>query len=233
MTVFTNIVLPLLLLAACQSSNPVLHLQKKLARFPEHAIILNDMRSEGNFFPDYFHQYKIIVNKDKDAANHEEVLSDWQRVSTAFYNQHTNNLGMVLASKTVGGEKSSIPQPPGYQYIGNQQYGRWVERDGTSFWEFYGKYALISSVFGMMHRPIYVNNYHTYRDHHRRGRAYYGKRNEFGSNGTETRKKHNNFFKRRQRRATMRRQAFSQRVSQRATRSHNSGFRRGGWGAGK
>ena len=234
MSVLANIIIPLALLAsACQSSDPVLRLQKKLDRFPEYAIILNDMRSEGNFFTDYYHQYKIVVNKSKDAAKHEQVLTDWQRVGTDFYRQHHKNLGMVLASKTVGGEKSRIPQPPGYQYIGNQQYGRWAERGGTSFWEFYGRYALISSVFSMMHSPFYRRDYNDYRDHHRRGRPYYGKRGEFGSNGTETRKRHGNFFQRRQRRETMRRQAFSQRVSNRATRSHNSGFRRGGRGFGK
>lgn len=234
MSVFPHILIPLTILAAaCQPRDPVLRLQKKLDSFPEYAIILNDMRYEGNFFTDYFHQYKIVVNKSKDTADHEQVLSDWQRVSNTFFRQHANNLGMVLAAKTVGGEKSSIPQPPGYQYIGNQQYGRWVERDGTSFWEFYGKYALISSLFGMMHSPFYRHDYNVFRDHHRRGRAYYGRRNQFGSNGTETRKKHANFFQRRQRRETVRRQAFGQRVSSRATRSHHSGFRRRGWGFGK
>ena len=234
MSVLPYIIIPLaLLVSACQPSNPLLSLQKKLDRFPEYAIILNDMRYEGNFFTDYFHQYKIIVNSDKDSANHEQALSDWQRVSSTFFRQHVNNLGMVLASKTVGGDKSSVPQPPGYQYIGNQQYGRWVERDGTSFWEFYGKYALISSLFGMMHRPVYYNDYNTYRDYRRRNRPYYGNRNQFGSNGSQTRKQHGNFFQRRQRRETARRQAFGQRVSNRATRSHNSGFRRRGWGFGK
>ncbi len=226
-------ILPVLLAAACQPRDPVLQLQKKLDRFPEYAIILNDMRHEGNFFTDYFHQYKVIVNENKDVAAHEQVLSDWQRVSTGFYRKHANNLGMVLAAKTVGGEKSNIPQPPGYQYIGNQQYGRWVERDGTSFWEFYGKYALISSVFSMMHSPFYRHDYHVFRDRQRRNLPYYGKRNEFGSNGAETRKRHANFFQRRQRRENMRRQAFSRRVSGRTTRSHSSGFRRGGWGFGK
>ena len=126
MSVLTYILVPLaLLVAACQPSDPVLRLQKKLDRFPEYAIILNDMRSEGNFFTDYFHQYKVIVNKSKDTADHEQALSDWQRVGTAFYRQHANNLGMVIAAKTVGGDKSRTPQPPGYQYIGNQQYGRW------------------------------------------------------------------------------------------------------------
>lgn len=236
-SVLANVLIAIALLSACQPHDPVLRLQKKLDRFPEYAIILNDMRSEGNFFTDYFHQYKIIANKDRDAAAHEQVLSDWQRVSPSFYRQHADNLGMVLAAKTIGGEQSSVPQPPGYQYIGNQQYGRWVERDGTSFWEFYGKYALISSVFGMMHSPFYRHDYDVFRDRHRRNLPYYGKRNgkrnEFGSHGTETRKRHANFFQRRQQRTAMRRQAFSRRVSTRATRSHHSGFRRGGWGFGK
>lgn len=223
----------LLLATACEPRNPLASLQQKLERFPEYAIMLNDMRREGNFFSNYFHQYKIVVNSNKDAAAHEQLLSDWLPVSAAFYRQHANNLGMVLVAKTAGGEKSNIPQPPGYQYLGNPQYGRWVERDGTSFWEFYGKYALLSSVFGMLHHPIYYRDYNVYRDHHRRGRPYYGSRGQFGSNGSETRKKHSNFFQRRQRRENLRRQAFGQRVRQRATRSHHSGFRRGGWGFGK
>lgn len=219
-----------LLLAGCKPQSPLERLQKHLQVFPEYSIILNDMRKEGNFFPDYSHQYKVVVLKEKDTASYQEETTDWLTVPRVFYLNHTGNLGMVLAAKGGDGKKSDTAQPPGYQYVGNSRYGHWVDRGGGSFWAFYGQYSFIKNTFGMMHRPVQRDDYDAYRRNQRQGRSYYGKSGEFGSTGTETQKSHRNFYQRRQRKENMRRQAFSDRVKQRATRSHHSGFRRRSFG---
>ena len=219
--------LSVVMLLACERQQPLAQLQKQLNKFPEYSIALNDMKEEGNFIRHYYHQYKITVLKTVGSNDYQQVLSDWLTVTADFYRKHTGNLGMVLATK----DGNNQAQPPGYNYVGNPQYGRWVENNnGTSFWEFYGKYALLSSMFGMMGRPVYHDDYRSYRHNRERGRSYYGRNGEFGSTGTETRKQHKNFYQRRQQRERLKRQAFGQRVRNRATRSHHSGFRRRSFG---
>jgi hypothetical protein len=84
-------------------------------------------------------------------------------------------MGMELASKKDGKLTKTVA-PPGYtNYVGNEKYGHWVQRDGGSFWEFYGKYAFFSSMFRMTMFPIrysYWNDYH--RNYYGYGRGYYG-----------------------------------------------------------
>lgn len=215
---------------SCKSQPPLERLQKRLQTFPEYSIILHDMRREGNFFPDYLHQYKMVMLKKGDTASYQQGTTDWLSVSREFYRKHTGNLGMVLAAKKGDSKESSTAQPPGYQYVGDPKYGHWVNRGGGSFWAFYGQYAFMRSAFGMMNRSVPRDDYDAYRRSQQQGRSYYGKKGEFGSTGTETQKKHQSFYQRRQRQENIRRRAFSERVKQRATRSHHSGFRRRGFG---
>jgi len=45
--------------------NPVEKIQRELQSEKEYTIILNDMREEGNFFPSYYHQYRIDIGDKK------------------------------------------------------------------------------------------------------------------------------------------------------------------------
>ena len=45
--------------------NPVEKIQRELQGEKEYTIILNDMREEGNFFPSYYHQYRIDIGDQK------------------------------------------------------------------------------------------------------------------------------------------------------------------------
>lgn len=71
---------------------------------------------------------------------------------------------------------------PGSQLIGNPHYGQWqTDSNGNSFWGWYGKYALFSSLF---YRPVYYNgwasgrNYSYYHDY---GRSHYTSPGQFRS----------------------------------------------------
>ena len=165
------------------------------------SVILEDMKQEGTFFKSYFHKYKIIKHKEDDTPYAEST--DWIEVDERFFGMHRDNLGMVILDKQDIGKISKAASPPGYQYVGDPKYGEWKTHNGSTFWSFYGKYMFMNQLFGMFSRPIYRNDYDTYR-----GGGYYGKRSYYGpktSNGTprygtnsaQTRKEKPNFFRRR------------------------------------
>lgn len=137
----------------------------------DFTILLYDMNYENG---KYVHQYQTLYPMSNTDSLFENEVSPWHEVSAAFFQQNENNLGMELASKKNGVIQKEVA-PAGYsQYVGNEQYGRWVQRDGGSFWEFYGKYALLSSVFNMFAMPARYSYWNDY-DRYYRGRdPYYG-----------------------------------------------------------
>ena len=226
------------LAAGCGSSrSPLERLKRDLAKYPEYSIILEDMKEDGNFFTDYFHRYKYVYGEATghgDTLTYQNDITEWQRLEEKEYRKYENFLGMILVSKTADGKVSDVQYPPGYQYVGDSRYGTWrTDSHGNSFWEFYGKYALISSMFGMFNRPIYRNDWNDYRDYRGRGQTYYGPNREYGTNGTQTKQTHKSFFDRRVERDRQKKSSFSQKVQQRTRRSNMSGTRsrsRGGSG---
>ncbi len=51
------------------------------------------------------------------------------------YRRYEPYLGMVILSKGENGEVADSQFPPGYQYVGNERYGRWrTGSSGGSFW---------------------------------------------------------------------------------------------------
>jgi hypothetical protein len=67
-----------LVLQGCAHTPPLERLEAELASAPEYAIILEDMREEGTFFPSYYHRYRIVRG---DTAR----TTDWLRVSESVY----------------------------------------------------------------------------------------------------------------------------------------------------
>jgi hypothetical protein len=143
---------------------------KELRQEPDFTILLYDMNYKNN---KYYHQYQTLV-PTSDSTFKQDV-SDWLEVSDPFFQKHVNDLGMELASKQNNVlEKETAPA--GYsQYVGNERYGHWTQRNGSSFWEFYGRYAFMSSMFHLIARPAYRNYWGDYNSHYRgMGRTYYG-----------------------------------------------------------
>ncbi len=152
---------------------------KQLRDKDNFTIILYDMNSENST---YYHQYQILV--EKPDSTFETAETDWLEVSESFFRRHIDNLGMEIAHKENGiVEKETAPA--GYtQYVGNEQYGHWVQRDGGSFWEFYGKYMFMSSMFNLIARPIYRDHWYDYsRNYRGMGRTYYGPNQYYGTRG--------------------------------------------------
>ncbi len=157
--------------------NPVDILIRDMAELPSFVIILHDMDYDESK-DKAMHQYQILTN-GKDTV--ESKITQWFPVSDQFFLDNEDNMGMELASKKDGKVNKTV-SPAGYSnYIGNEKYGHWQERNGSSFWEFYGKYAFLSSMFRMTMFPVSYGYYHDYRsNYYRTGRPYYG------SNGRRT-----------------------------------------------
>jgi len=162
--------------------NPVDILMRDMSTYASYSIILHDMDADGSYSTDYKHQYKIIKAKTKDAAP-EQTVTQWYNVDENFFLKHQNNMGMEIASKSLDGKVSKVASPPGYSnYVGNSQYGRWrSDSHGNSFWEFYGKYAMMRDMFSLATYPIYRSSYNDYHTNYYGRRAYYGPRSSSGT----------------------------------------------------
>jgi uncharacterized membrane protein YgcG len=165
------------------------------------SIILHNMKTEGTFFTKYFHQYKVITGTGKDI---DERITDWQEVEEAYFQRHESNLGLTLASKTEDGELNRTVAPPGYyNYVGNSKYGQFVERDGTSFWEFYGQYAFLSSMLNLASDPPIEDDYFKWKRKYRGRKPYYGPKSgssyKYGTYSKTTRRQRPDFYERRRR----------------------------------
>lgn len=220
-----------LLLAGCGEDNdPVEDLVKDLNRYPEYSLILEDLREEEGFFPDYFLRFKILTASGppvagRDTTVYEERLSEEYQVSEEVYAQYENYLGMVVASKTAEGRTSGPGQahPPGYQYVDNPRYGSW---DSGGFWQFFGPYMMMSQMMGGWR--VNRGDYGDYRRTHESGQPYAGPntggRTPFGTGGTTIERNRPEFFKRYQQRLGGTR--FRERAQSRMGRGSSS------WGSG-
>lgn len=221
---------------AYSGKTPVDELITEMSDLPTFSIILHDMNTEGSFFKNYLHQYKIITENSNGEP--EEKITKWYEVEENFFMANSNNMGMEIASK-ADGKVSKTVGPPGYgSYVGNEQYGQWVNRDGGSFWEWYGKYALFSTLFNTMMYPVRQSYWGDYRgSYYGTGRSYYGPmsngRHQYGTNSDYNRQtrprstwytnKSNNSFKQRVQSSTPR-SSGSKAFSSGGYRSRGGGF---------
>lgn len=223
------LVFSVLFLAACGQGGPkTIPLEKikaDLADESTYSILLDDMKEEGTFLKNYHHKY-LVVKTDTSTR------TDWLKVPENYYNANREFLGMALVSKKDG-EMDNQVAPPGYSYVGDPQYGTWKQdSQGGSFWEFYGKYALFSTLFGGWNRPIYRSDYAGYNQHRSTNRPYFGRNREFGSAGTIVKNKRPDFYSRRMSAVGGAGNKFKQKASQRTGRT-KTGFRGRSGGLGK
>lgn len=213
--------------------NPVDTLIGRLGTDHDYSIILDDMDVDGNFVKSYRHKYRIVEIIDSVP---EETHTDWMEVPEDYFWANENNLGMELAAMQDG-DLSKTAAPPGYHnYVGNSRYGRWnTNGRGETFWSFYGKYALLSSLLNMGSRPVYRNDYSDWSGNYRGRRPYYGPMQggsyKYGTNSAYTRQNKPNFFARRQAKDGFRRS--SSRTTRTSGRSSSGSFRSRGGGFGK
>ena len=211
----------LLMATGCGARDPVLEMQKSLASAPDYMIILEDMQEEGVLFSKYYHKYQIIQGERSAKTN-------WVEVPKKVYRKYENFLGMALAAKSDSGVTNTA-HPAGYHYVGNSRYGSWNNSGGSSFWVFYGQYAMMSNLMGFGGRSFFRSDYNNYRGYQRGGRPYYGRNREYGTAGSVTKQRRPSFYQRR-RQATARRQSSFANKSRSRIGRGRTGFGRGGFG---
>jgi hypothetical protein len=227
----------ILFLYACGGAPGLDALRAQYDSFPEYNIILQDMMTDGNFIKEYYHRYKVVFHQDGKGGEpvfHEEI-TDWMPVSKKTYAAKEPFLGMTILRKSDQGTVSDTPEPPGYSYVGDRRYGSWrTDQSGNSFWEFYGKYALMRSLFGMAFgRPVGRPEWNDYRRHNAGGSPYFGYRKQYGTGGSVAQRTNPDFFARRKEQEAFRKTSFREKVRSRTRRSSMSGFRRRSGGFGK
>jgi len=212
--------------------DPVRDLSRDLDRYPEYSITVDDLNVEDGFFPDYFMRFRLMTASGQrisgvDTLIYETRTTQWKKVSEEVFARYQHYLGMVVAAKTADGKRTGLQQahPPGYQYVGNSNYGYW---GGGGFWAFYGQYAFMSSMLGG--HQIGRADYGEYRRSGDRGRPYFGPnqngRPAFGTRGTVTQKTKPQFYQRYRQRMSSTGRGFGTRRS--ATGTSRSGMRRFG-----
>ena len=224
-TLLTALFLAILALGCSgpKAENPLVELRERLHGEPEYSVILADMRTDRGLFSSiYFHRYQIIMGEKMDTTS-------WTQVSKEIFRRYESLLGMTILSKTPEGEVTEAAYPPGYQYVGNSRYGRWDrDRSGGSFWVFYGQYALMRDVFGFGSRRVYRNDWDDYRSHRQQRRPYFGPKQEYGTNGSHTKKTSPSFFERKKATQARSQEKFGNKVDRRVGRTKTSSRSRGG-----
>ena len=206
------------------TKEPIDNIIRDYTQSPELTVILYDMDYD-EAADKYQHQYRVIYQPEgKDTLL--EKTTDWLPVSASYFDEHVNDMGMALVTKTDGVVEKKT-SPPGYNnYVGNEKYGHWERRsDGSSFWAFYGQYAFMRSMFGYGYGPIYYGGWNDYRRNYAPyGRTYYGRNSnggtQFGTGGTHT--SQTNTASRWSSKSTAFKQKVRSRVKQSASRSSRS-----------
>jgi hypothetical protein len=201
-------------LCSCSADpkHPIKAIIASLNDLPSCSIILDDMKIEGSIVKAYYHKYRII--KDTNSKT-----TDWLPVSKNDFQQYQPYLDMTIWSKNNWVVSEAIG-PAGYEYVGNPQYGHWqTGPSGMSFWVFYGQYRLLSDLLGG--GRIYRSDYDGYNTHRSQKRPYYGSKNQYGTSGSYTKTKKDNFYTRKM---AASKSSFSSRVKERIGRT-KTGFR--------
>ena len=159
--------------------------------------VLVDMETRGSGNArEYDQKIKTVRTKVADATGKAGTATSdekWVDVSKAQYQAMEKNLGMAIEHKPAGKyetESERVAQPAGFAYMAPQgqsnQYGHWEQSNGTSFWVFYGQYALMRDLlFNRDYRPLDYREYHDYPTYRQRNETYYGR--DTGDPGAEVR----------------------------------------------
>ena len=165
--------------------------------------VLVDMETRGSGNSREYDQKIKTVRTTVAAATGKSgtATSDekWVDVSRAQYQAMEKDLGMAVEHKPAGKydtESERVAQPAGFAYMAppgqSNQYGHWEQNNGTSFWVFYGQYALMRDLlFNRSYRPLDYREYHEYYTYRQRNETYYGRDTatqapKYGTAGTAT-----------------------------------------------
>lgn len=158
------------------------------------SIILVNETQTGFFIKTYYQKYKVIYGFQQ--PYHITV-----RTTRAFWQSNLKNIGMSLFRRYEKNfEESTIPMPPGFLFLGNRAYGRWVShKSGSKVWRFHKAYRDYQGLnfpnyFGWKGFTPTEDFYEKGLLHIQEGTPFYGLNNEFGKDGAVTQSAFTDFF---------------------------------------
>ncbi|MGD0778036.1 MAG: hypothetical protein ABSC05_35070 [Candidatus Solibacter sp.] len=167
----------------------------------DKVLVDMEVRGTGNARA-YDQKIKTVRTTVADATGKSGATTSdekWVDVTPAQYQAMEKDLGMTIEHKPAGKydtESERVAQPAGFAYMAppgqSNQYGHWEQNNGTSFWVFYGQYALMRDLlFNHSYRPLDYREYHDYYTYRQRNETYYGRdaatqAPKYGTSGTAT-----------------------------------------------
>lgn len=145
-------------------------------------VLITDTIQAGFLIKTYYLKLKII---NPFESYSEDVVV---RTSAPFWEKNTGHIGMtIFRRKEDNAEYSTLPLPPGAQYIGDPAYGSWAYEDsGRKIWQFHKAYRrLYQEFYWGTFRPDY-DFYEKLKIYLNNGTIFYGLSDEFGTNGSVT-----------------------------------------------
>ncbi|MEO2068381.1 MAG: hypothetical protein ABGX27_02600 [Desulfurobacteriaceae bacterium] len=103
-----------------------------------------------DIYPVYFHLYKIIEGNTTETKWVEVDKKEWE----AYPKE-----GVIISAKPIGYFREQIISESKKIYsafVGNPNYGHYVNNDGSSLWEWYGIYRFLSDLFGKDREDSYT-----------------------------------------------------------------------------
>jgi hypothetical protein len=155
------------------------------------SVILTDIHSTGFIIKTYYHKYKVVFG----FQSYEELIV---RTSRIFTEKYKNYLGMsVFRRYKIDQQESFTPLPPGSIFIGDKNFGNWEFKDTTNKeWKFFRVYRQIPKYLGWGDFKPTFKIYNKIKLHESQDKPFIGSNDEFGINGTITRKAFPKYFDR-------------------------------------
>lgn len=155
------------------------------------SVILTDIHSTGFLIKTYYHKYKIVYG----FQSYKEYII---RTSRGFTEKQKQFLGMsILRRYKSDGRNNFTPLPPGSIFIGNKNFGSWVNKSSsTKVWKFFRVYRQIPKYLGWKEFTPTLKIYNRIQLHQKQDKPFFGSNDEFGINGSITMSSFPKYFKR-------------------------------------
>ncbi|MEE2671001.1 MAG: hypothetical protein VYA54_04790 [Bdellovibrionota bacterium] len=154
------------------------------------SVIFTDIHSTGFLIKTYYHKYKIVYGYQ----SYEELIV---KTSELYSEKQKQYLGMSVFRRNRNGEPSFTPLPPGSVFIGDKNLGKWIKHpSGERRWQFFGAYKNLVRYLGWEDFSPSVKLKNKIQIHLEQGKPFFGENQEFGLDGTITRKVFSSYFER-------------------------------------
>ncbi len=154
---------------------------KKFIKLSPATAILEKTMKKGYLIKTYYQRYKIVY-----AYRPPKLII--VRTKRTLAEKTSKYIGMSLFRIDEDNKISTVPMPPGYLFIGNKKYGRWLYKDKIAYWKFYQSYKKLPQYFGWGSFTPDKKFLVEAKSYEKDNTPFLGLSNEFGHKGSVTNK---------------------------------------------